>query len=204
MGCGCPHAEARDRRRRSLMRTTKRDPSDDYERRLFLKEVREAEEGSLAERRESCQEFFETIRDNPEIIGERVSWLLDGTMGYGGRLVGREVLARPRSNRVAWFTQIVAALEFKCPQRMAVAAWKRLSPSQRETLLRHVERAMSRAMAEGSNGTSGDRARRRSSRGDRDYALAKRQYAGIQEMMRRHPGGGSSRRNSRRRSTRRR
>lgn len=159
-----------------------RDRTDDYERRLFQKELREAEEGSLAERRESCQEFFETIRDNPEIIGERVSWLLDGTMGYGAKLVSREVLARPRSNRAAWFTQVIAALEFKCPQRMSVAAWKRLSPRERETLLRHVERAMSRAMAENSNGTSGDRARRRTRRDV--YPSLKDRYPGYNARTR--------------------
>jgi hypothetical protein len=189
-------------------RTASRDRSDDYERRLFLKEVREAEEGSLAERRESCQEFFEAMRDNPEIIGERVSWLLDGTMGYGGRLVAREVLARPRSNRVAWFTQIIAALEFKCPQRMAVASWKRLSPREKETLLRHVERAMSRAMAEGTNGTSGDRARRRSrsrssgsrsgrDRSERPYPNLNDRYPGYNARTRPRSSSRSSRSRSR-------
>lgn len=279
MGCGCPHAEARDRRQRGIraeravlldangrvlgrFRTrqealrrgrryvaqtgryarvetpartgrgrerthyvnTKRDPMPipsqaEYERNertRFYNQLREIERAPLADRKEACREFFEAMRDDPALVAERVSWLLDGNYGFGSYQAAGEVARNTRMNRVAWLTQIIGALEWQCPQRMLIAAWKKLSPSERENLRRYVDRVLqgwlkeqARQAAEGSNGRDPRRrARARRAGRRRDPASYPSTPAGarayknrIEAMMRKYPG--DSGRSSRSRRSRR-
>jgi hypothetical protein len=123
----------------------------EYERREMqeaqakLTEVRKA---PLADRKEAAKDFFEAMRDNPQIVGERVSWLLDGNYGYGSMLLAKRVLGAPRSNRAAAITQMVGAFEWQSPEEMSRAAWKKLTASQQVALDRAVQKAIRDAEAE--------------------------------------------------------
>lgn len=193
--------------RRDPMSFPARRPGDEaYENREaadFHRQLREVARAPLRDRQEACREFFEAMRDHPDVVGERIGWLIDGNYGFGAGRAANDILRNRRMNRAAWLTQTVGALEWQCPQDMLVRAWKKLSPSEKAKLERAVEREISSALAEGSNGRDPRRRRRRARRRDPSQALARRQYKGIQAMMRRYPGdgGGSSRpsRRSRRR-----
>lgn len=113
----------------------------EYERREaqeFQRQLREPDRDSLQERRESCAEFLDAMKNRPDVVAERVDWLLAGNYGYGAMKAAREVVSRTRMNREAWLVHTVAAVEWKCPQRMAIASWKKLSPAEKAALSREV------------------------------------------------------------------
>ena len=114
----------------------------EYERRErdeAARHEREIDRAPLSERKENQQNFFEAMRDDPALVAERVSWLLDGNYGYGAMTLAKQVLASPRTNRRAALVQSVAVFEGMCPRRMAVDAWKKLSSSQKSLLDQAVD-----------------------------------------------------------------
>ncbi len=86
------------------------------------------------------------MRDHPDLVAERVDWLIDGNYGYGEMMLAKQVVASPRMNQVAALTQLTAALEWKCPEDRARSAWKRLTPAQQHRLDQSVRRVVYRAI----------------------------------------------------------
>lgn len=122
----------------------------EYERREIdeaRRKVIEVERAPLAERKEACADFFEAMRDRPELIAERIGWLLAGNYGYGSMILAKQVLKNRRMNRPAALTQMIATYEWMCPPRMAVEAWKRLTSAQKEALQVAVEEVIADAEA---------------------------------------------------------
>jgi 3-oxoacyl-[acyl-carrier-protein] synthase III len=99
----------------------------------------EVERAPLADRKEAAAEFFEAMRDDPELVAERVGWLLGGNYDYGQMMMAKRVLGAPRMNRVAALTQMVAAFEWSSPGAMTRAAWKKLTKGQQAALERAVQ-----------------------------------------------------------------
>lgn len=95
------------------------------EQRRLWKDLQEVEKAPLAERREARADFANALLQYPEIIAERVGWLLNGSYGFGSyREAGRIVREGGRTNKVAQLVLLTAALEWKCPNGFAIEAWK--------------------------------------------------------------------------------
>ena len=108
--------------------------------RQFHKQLEYVEKAPLSERKEACREFHEAMVKYPELVGERIGWLLDGNYGFGSYQAAHRIVKSPRMNRVAALTQIIAALEWQCPNAMARAAWKKLSKAEQahlDKVIRH-------------------------------------------------------------------
>lgn len=123
----------------------------EYERRELQEaqqRLSEVERAPLADRKEAASEFFEAMRDRPDIVGERVGWLLDGNYGYGQMVMAKRVLGSPRMNRSAALTQMVAAYEWSSPGALTRAAWKKLTKGQQAALERAVQGAIKSAESE--------------------------------------------------------
>jgi len=103
------------------------------------RKLTEVEKAPLAERKEAAAEFFAAMRDNPDIVAERVGWLLDGNYGYSSMLMAKQILGSPRMNRSAALTHMVGAFEWSSPGAMTVAAWKKLTKAQQAALERAVQ-----------------------------------------------------------------
>lgn len=120
----------------------------EYEHREIRAAMRQRDEvnnAPLAERKEAQQSFFEAMRDRPGLVGERVSWLLDGNYGYGSMLLAKGILHRPRMNRIAALTQMIGVYEWMSPEDMTRKAWKHLSPGEKHELARAVREAIEAA-----------------------------------------------------------
>lgn len=103
----------------------------------------EVEKAPLHERKEAALQFFYEMSVNPDIVGERIGWLLDGNFGYGAMKAAERVMAQSaRANKKATLTHMIGAIEWRCPARMTMAAWKKLTPSQKAALDREVQSAM--------------------------------------------------------------
>lgn len=123
----------------------------DYERRERAEaqaKLREIEKAPLAERKEAAAEFFAAMRDQPEIVAQRVGWLLDGNYGQGSWQIAKQVLASKRSNRTAALTQLAGAFEWQSPEAMTRAAWNKLSKSEQTALDRAVREVIAGADVE--------------------------------------------------------
>jgi hypothetical protein len=114
----------------------------EYERRELdraIHEERQIEGAPLSERKENQQNFFKAMRDDPAVVAERLGWLFNGSYGKGAQLRALQVLASPRMNRQAALNQLTGIYEWRCPGRMIVDAWKKLSPAQKQTLQMMLE-----------------------------------------------------------------
>lgn len=148
----------RARQKREVAKPTPSSPSrsgtpsqTEYERRELadargrLGEVRRA---PLADRKAAQAQFFEAMRDHPELVAERLGWLLDGSYGWGEGQLAKQILASPRMNRSAALTQMVGVFEWQSPEDMSRAAWKKLSAGEKARLESEVQAAISSAESE--------------------------------------------------------
>jgi hypothetical protein len=100
------------------------------------------ENAPLADRKEAQLEFFNAMRDTPDLVAERIGRLLDGNYGYGAMIIAKDVLVRTRMNREATLTQMIGVYEWQSPSEMTRAAWKRLTSGERTALGREVRLAI--------------------------------------------------------------
>lgn len=130
----------------SRQRKTSLIAQSDYEAseaRMFHAQLREPDKNSLADRREACSEFLETMRSDPDIIGERIGWLFSGEFGFGAQRAAISVLhSGGRSNKAAQLTQMIAALDFQCPVTMSAKSWKKLSAGEKKALDKEIQAAI--------------------------------------------------------------
>lgn len=122
----------------------------EYERRTLdeaIQREREIDAQSLADRKEAQAQFLEAMRERPDVVAERIGWLLDGNYGRGEMQVARNTTSR--MNRPAIFTQLIAVYEWQCPRRMAIDAWKKLSAGEKARLQSEVEAVIQAAVANG-------------------------------------------------------
>jgi hypothetical protein len=143
------------RRRREAKKSPPRSsgiPSQaEYERRErqeAQQRLTEIEKAPLADRKEAAREFYFAMSDHPEVVAERVGWLLDGNYGHGAMQLAKQVLGSPRMNRSAALTQMVAAFEWQSPSAMTRAAWNKLTKGQQAALEKAVQTAIKRAESE--------------------------------------------------------
>ena len=102
----------------------------------------------LADRKEAQAKFLEAMRDDPELVAERVGWMLGGSYGAGEQILAQRILKSPRMNRSAALTQMVGAFEWMTPEDMVRAAWKKLSASEKAALETAVHGAIASAESE--------------------------------------------------------
>jgi hypothetical protein len=112
------------------------------ERTRYHQQRSEVECDPLSDRQAARTDWLEAMRDTPQIVAERVSWLLAGDYGYGAMHVAREVATNTRMNRVAGLGQMIASLEWRCPAVFAIGAWKQLTTNQQNAVTREIQRAI--------------------------------------------------------------
>lgn len=101
----------------------------------------------LSDRKEAQESFLEAMRD-PALVAERLGWLLNGSYGYGAKMMAQQVMKSPRMNRSAALTQMVGAFEWRVPEDMVRTAWKKLSAGEKAALERAVQAAIKRGETE--------------------------------------------------------
>lgn len=101
----------------------------------------------LAERKENTAEFLNALRD-PQLMEERIEWLIIGNYGKGPQLMAEDFLKSPRMNKYAGLTQLIGVHEWHVPRQMEIAAWKKLSAAEKKALDAAIDRAIATARAE--------------------------------------------------------
>ena len=104
------------------------------EARMAHQQLQDVEKAPLADRKEGAKNYLRAMSEDPALVAERISWLLDGNYGRGLMMKGKQIVQSPRMNRTAALGVLIAAAEWQCPGRMAADMWKKLSHSQKEVL----------------------------------------------------------------------
>lgn len=113
------------------------------EARLLLKQLAGVEQAPPSERKEAGDAMRRAMADDPDIVGDRVGLLLNGSYGWGACRRAVNILAQSkRSNKAAALVHLVGALEWQCPPRSTAAAWNTLTAKQKRALDRAVREAM--------------------------------------------------------------
>lgn len=110
------------------------DTYDMNERIRFNKELRDVDSAPLTERQEARAAWLDALRNEPQIIAERIGWLIEGSYGFGSYQIAREVIQNKRMNRSAWLGITISALEWNCPSNFAREAWNKLDKNQQDNL----------------------------------------------------------------------
>ena len=123
--------------------------ASDYELLQFRKQMEEVEKAPLAERKEGAVAWYNALMTDHMGVAQRVGWLLNGSYGKGSHDSACRVLASPRMNQVAWCAITIANLEWRCPAKMAIMAWKKLPVETRYQVNEAIRREIADAKAEG-------------------------------------------------------
>ena len=100
---------------------------------LLARQVAEVAAQPLADRKEAEDDCYQAMQ-HPAMVAERINWCLAGNYGYGAMVQMRRIAFAKRGNRPAQAMQLIAALEWACPQGHCIKAWKRLTREDREAL----------------------------------------------------------------------
>ncbi len=122
-----------------------------YEFQQYQAQMKAVESAPLTERKEARAEWLEALQNSPELIAERVDWLIDGNYGYVSYYRAQEIIHNKRMNRTAALGQMIAALEWQCPNAYARTAWNSLTEEQKTAVTAALNDVISDALEEESN-----------------------------------------------------
>ncbi|MGL4807552.1 MAG: hypothetical protein ACRC4O_02300 [Giesbergeria sp.] len=114
----------------------------------------EIERASLADRKIYREEYRAAIADRPQLVAERVAWLLDGHYGFEHYVVAWSILATGSGNKVARLAQLIAAFEWSCPDAFARQAWRSLEQQEQERVNAAIQAEIDRAIQAREEGES--------------------------------------------------
>lgn len=116
------------------------------EARELHKQLQEIEKAPLAVRKEAAAEWLDALKTHPHIVAERIGWILNGSYGKGAYdSAWRTMGMGPRANKGAALSLLVAALEWRTPQRMAIAQWKKLTAAEQAHLRKLIDQELKEA-----------------------------------------------------------
>lgn len=107
---------------------------------IFRRDVEAPSQLPTQERRENEAKLLEILREDPELVAQRISWLIDGSYGYGSYRQAWQVLDKKRMNRSAWLVQTIGALEWHVVPRRVAHLWHQLTQAQKDALNKAVEK----------------------------------------------------------------
>jgi hypothetical protein len=79
-------------------------------------------------------EWLKAMSSDPELVAERVGWVLNGSYGYGAYLLSGEVARNKRMNRPANLVQMAGILEWLQPEETTRKIWNSMDKAQQDAL----------------------------------------------------------------------
>lgn len=98
---------------------------------------------------ENMQELYTYSKQDPELIAERIGWLLDGNYGFDEMEQAENVLRRPRMNQRAILYQMIAYHEFyQVSQAQANRVYNALTKTEQARLNEFIQMVVDKHKAE--------------------------------------------------------
>jgi len=80
-----------------------------------------------------AQFYVDCVKD-PELVAERIGWLLNGTYGFAEQYTAGQILNNKRMNQVAALSQMIAVIEWQTSTARAREEWKNLTKDEQKKL----------------------------------------------------------------------
>ncbi len=109
------------------------------EAREHYRAVLEVERAPLADRQEARRDYLHAMVETPDVVAQRIWWLLTGVYGYGAQQAALGVLRDGTRNKPAAIGAMIAALEWRCPSRFAAQAFAELNKRQQAKVTKLVQ-----------------------------------------------------------------
>ncbi len=117
-----------------------------YDYQQYTAQMKAVESAPLNDRKEARAEWLEALQNSPELIAERVDWLIDGSYGYVSYYRAKEIIHNTRMNRTAALGQMIAALEWQCPNAFARGSWNKLTEVQKDAVTTAINDVITAAL----------------------------------------------------------
>ena len=124
----------------------------DRELRLYFADIDRVEQAPLPDRKQAKYEWLADMQINPQLVADRISWLIGGSYGQGSYIIAREVAKNTRMNRVSKLGQMIAALEWSCSASMARAAWNAMTTGEQQILSNLIQAEIDSYLADVKSG----------------------------------------------------
>lgn len=103
------------------------------ERRILAYKLAAIDQQSLSDRKAARSYVHDGMLDAAH-IANRINWVLNGDYGYSEMLSMKRIKEATRGNRAAQAVQLYCALEYGCPAKFVIGAWKLLSVEKQTAL----------------------------------------------------------------------
>ena len=90
-------------------------------------------------RQQNRAEYRQALAERPAYVAAEVDHLLSGNFGEAEYHIAMDIMARPRMNRVAALSQLIAGLEWECSALEARKAYLSLDDRQKATIDTAIE-----------------------------------------------------------------
>ena len=107
------------------------------EMKIMSKDAAKIEALPMVERRESYQIFSADMAAFPQIIAERIGWLLNGSYGFGQMILAQRAL--DSRNPKAHLFRLIAIFEWRTGKSYAAKAWRMASEATKEALNKAID-----------------------------------------------------------------
>ena len=107
------------------------------EMKITAKDAAEIEALPMVERRENYQDFAADMAATPQLIAERIGWLLNGSYGFGQMILAQRAL--DARNPKAHLFQLIAIFEWRTGRSYAAKAWRMSSEATKEALNKAID-----------------------------------------------------------------
>jgi hypothetical protein len=94
-------------------------------------EIRATESASLADRKDAAKDMKESLLEGPERLERELDFIHNGDYGFGAQKEAENISKMVRGNRNARIFQLVSALAFRVPARMANDVFNSLTAEQK-------------------------------------------------------------------------
>lgn len=113
------------------------------EAKLLQAQLLRVEKAPLSERQEARTDYQDMMATTPNLIADRIGWILEGNYGFGAMKKAESILAS-RGNKIAQLSMLLASLEFSCPANFAAQAWNKLTLDQKLALEKAIQAVIAR------------------------------------------------------------
>ena len=107
---------------------------EDREITMFFKKIEDVKRLPIAERRENRERMLDHLSGDLKHFGDSVSWLIEGSYGFGAQLKAKQALENKRFNRRAWLFNHVALIEYQIDSSMASRVWNSLAKEAQDQI----------------------------------------------------------------------
>ena len=121
---------------------------DDRERMKTNQDLAALGHEPLKIRQENRAEYARAMNITPEIVAERIEWMIEGCYGHGAYLICQDILKRTRMNRIAMLSQMIAGLEWHCSALESRKAYLTLTKAGQARIDKAIQAIIDRPVAD--------------------------------------------------------